>query len=164
MKTPKRMFFRKSSKKGGSFPIQKFILQIFAIINGTLVMNSGKNLQYNFPKTRGGGGSKAIWNFSEKTSVLVSSVVPKLKWTFFHRLSSFFGRCSLFFIALVPLVALVALVTWVPALVAMMARMPVCPHASKYFLLPPEHPLDPIRSQSNGPSVSRFDIMISLHL
>ena len=39
-------------------------------------MNSGKNLQYNFPKTRGGGGSKAIWNFSEKTSVLVGSSVP----------------------------------------------------------------------------------------
>ena len=39
-------------------------------------MNSGKNLQYNFPKTRGGGGSKAIWNFSEKTSVLVGPSVP----------------------------------------------------------------------------------------
>ena len=59
MNPPKRMFFRKSSKRGGgSFPIQKFILQIFAIINGTLVMNSGKNLQYNFPKTRGGRGVK----------------------------------------------------------------------------------------------------------
>ena len=81
MNPPKRMFFRKSSKGGGggggSFPIQKFILQIFTIINGTLVMNSGKNLQYNFPKTRGGGGSKAIWNFSEKTSVLVFPIVPK---------------------------------------------------------------------------------------
>ena len=33
-----------------------------------------KNLQYNFPKTR--GGSKAIWNFSEKTSVFVASFVP----------------------------------------------------------------------------------------
>ena len=70
-------FFGKVPKGGGSFPIQKFILQIFAIINGTLVMNSGKNLQYNFPKTRGGGGSKAIWNFSEKTSVLVFPIVPK---------------------------------------------------------------------------------------
>ena len=50
------MNFRKSSKgEGGEFPIQKFILQIFAIINGTLVMNSGKNLQYDFPKMRGGG-------------------------------------------------------------------------------------------------------------
>ena len=68
-------FSEKFQKGGGSFPIQKFILQIFAIINGTLVMNSGKNLQYDFPKTRGGGGSKAIWNFSEKTSVLVSSLI-----------------------------------------------------------------------------------------
>ena len=36
-----------------------------------------KNLQYNFPKTR--GGSKAIWNFSEKTSVLVGSSVPNVR-------------------------------------------------------------------------------------
>ena len=28
-------------------------------------------------RKRGGGGSKAIWNFSEKTSVLVGSSVPK---------------------------------------------------------------------------------------
>ena len=28
-----------------NFPIQKLILQIFAIINGTLVMNSGKTSQ-----------------------------------------------------------------------------------------------------------------------
>ena len=80
MNLPKRMFFRKSSKRGGgSFPIQKFILQIFAIINGTLVMNSGKNLQYNFPKTRGGGGSKAIWNFSENSSALEEVGFPKGK-------------------------------------------------------------------------------------
>ena len=36
--------------KGGSFPIQKLMLQIFAIINGSLVMNSGKKPQYDFPK------------------------------------------------------------------------------------------------------------------
>ena len=46
---------------GGSFPIQKFILQIFAIINGTSVMNSGKNLQYDFPKMR--GGQRPCWIF-----------------------------------------------------------------------------------------------------
>ena len=57
------------------FSIQKFILQIFAIINGTSVMNSGKNLQYDFPKMR--GRSKAVWNFSENSSVLVGPSVPK---------------------------------------------------------------------------------------
>ena len=45
------------------------MLQIFAIIDDTSVMNFGKNLQHNFPKMRG-GGSKAIWNFSENSSVL----------------------------------------------------------------------------------------------
>ena len=40
---------------GGSFPIQKFMLQIFAIIKGTSVMNFGTNPQHDFPKMRGGG-------------------------------------------------------------------------------------------------------------
>ena len=48
------MNFRKSSKGGGSFSIQKFILQIFAIIDDTLVMNFRKILQYDFPKIEGG--------------------------------------------------------------------------------------------------------------
>ena len=48
---------------------RKFILQIFAIKNGISVMNSGKKLQYDFPK-RGGGESKAVWNFSENSSDL----------------------------------------------------------------------------------------------
>ena len=52
------MNFRKSSKgggRGGVISIQKFILQIFAIIDDTSVMNFRKNLQYNFPKNEGGG-------------------------------------------------------------------------------------------------------------
>ena len=49
------MNFRKSSERGGgSFSIQKFMLQIFAIIDDTSVMNFRKNLQHNFPKMRGG--------------------------------------------------------------------------------------------------------------
>ena len=40
---------------GGSFSIQKSILQIFAIIDNTSVMNFRKKLQYNFPKMSGGG-------------------------------------------------------------------------------------------------------------
>ena len=51
------------------------MLQIFAIIDDTLVMNFGKNLQQNFLKMR--GGSKAIWNFSENSSVLEGGGVPK---------------------------------------------------------------------------------------
>ena len=56
----KRMNFRKSSEwVGGSFPIQKFMLQIFAIIKGTLVMNFGeKNPQHDFPKMRRGVKSR----------------------------------------------------------------------------------------------------------
>ena len=45
------MFVKISMIRG----VQKFTLQIFAIINGTSVMNSGTNLQYDFPKMRGGG-------------------------------------------------------------------------------------------------------------
>ena len=61
------MNFQKISEAGGSFSIQKFILQIFAIIDNTSVMNFGKKLQYDFPKMR---GSKAVWNFYENSSVL----------------------------------------------------------------------------------------------
>ena len=58
------MNFRKSSKGGGgSFSIQKFILQIFAIIDDTLVMNFRKNLQYDFPKNEGGGGQRPFGTF-----------------------------------------------------------------------------------------------------
>ena len=66
---------------GGSFPIQKFMLQIFAIIKGTSVMNFRKNPQHDFPKMRGGGGLKAIRNFSENSSVLVCQVfLSKVKF------------------------------------------------------------------------------------
>ena len=63
------MNFRKSSEGGeGSFLIQKFILQIFAIIDDTSVMNFGKILQYDFLKM--GGRAKDVWNFSENSSAL----------------------------------------------------------------------------------------------
>ena len=49
------MNFRKSSKGGGgSFSIQKFMLQIFAIIDNTLVMNFRKNCNITFRKWGGG--------------------------------------------------------------------------------------------------------------
>ena len=37
-----------------------------------------KNPQHDFPKMRGGGGSKAVWNFSENSSVLEWGCFPKL--------------------------------------------------------------------------------------
>ena len=52
------------------------MLQIFAIIDDTSVMNFRKKLQHNFPKMRG-GGSKAVWNFSEDSFVLEGVSVPK---------------------------------------------------------------------------------------
>ena len=42
----------------------------------TFVAFLSRNLQYDFPKMR--GGSKAVWNFSEKTSVFVASIVPNI--------------------------------------------------------------------------------------
>ena len=52
------------------------MLQIFAIIDDTSVMNFRKNLLHNFPKMRG-GGARAVWNFSEKSSILEGEGVPK---------------------------------------------------------------------------------------
>ena len=71
------MNFRKISKGGGgSFSFQQFMLQIFAIIADTSVLNFRKNLQLNFFENDGGGGSKAIWNFSKNSSVLEGVGVP----------------------------------------------------------------------------------------
>ena len=53
------------------------MLQIFAIIDDTSVMNFRKKLQYSFPKNEG-GGSMAVWNFSENSSVLEGECVPNL--------------------------------------------------------------------------------------
>ena len=69
-------FSEKFQRGGGSFSIQKFILQIFAIIDDTLVMNFRKNLQYDFPKNEG-GGPIAVWNFSENSSILEGKSFPK---------------------------------------------------------------------------------------
>ena len=56
----------------------EFMLQIFAIIDNTSVMNFRKKLQHNFPKMRG-GGSKVVWNFSENSSVLEGESFPRPK-------------------------------------------------------------------------------------
>ena len=59
--------FSKSTKGWGSFSIQKFMLQIRDLWIG----------QHDFPKMRGEGrASKAVWNFSENTSVLETPFVP----------------------------------------------------------------------------------------
>ena len=43
----------------------------------TFVAILSRNPQYDFPKIRG-GGSKAVWNFSEVSSALVTPSVPYL--------------------------------------------------------------------------------------
>ena len=53
---PNRMIFRKVPKGGPS--------------------GGGGSFQYNFPKMRGVGGSKAVWNFHENSSDLVAGPFP----------------------------------------------------------------------------------------
>ena len=54
MASPKRTNFQKKVNGGSSFSIQKSMLQIFAILDDTSVMNFRKKLQHNLPKMRGG--------------------------------------------------------------------------------------------------------------
>ena len=58
----------------GHFQSKNYIA-FFAIINGTSVMDSGKDLQYDFSKIRG-AGAKAVWNFSENSSILERGCFP----------------------------------------------------------------------------------------
>ena len=59
-------FSENFQKGGGAFPIQKIMLQIFAIINGNAVTNLREKAQHRYPKR--GGGSKAVWTLSENSS------------------------------------------------------------------------------------------------
>ena len=90
MPLPKRMNFWKSSKRGGgSFPIQKFLLQIldfwtgfFWHKNDTKGVFSGyvsKNLQHNFPKMRRGGGQSRLGTFQKYTTCMVFKAVQLFK-------------------------------------------------------------------------------------
>ena len=76
---PKRMDFRKVPKGVGGV--------IFTPDFGPLNRASfeRKKLQHVIPKRMGGGGSKAVWNFSENSSVLVASPVPITEITLLHR-------------------------------------------------------------------------------
>ena len=83
------MNFRiKSKGGGGSFPIQKIMLQIFAIINVNAVTNLREKAQHRYPK-RGGGGQRPfglypkihpLWNaessFSSKRVLKGPFVLP----------------------------------------------------------------------------------------
>ena len=80
------MNFRKSSKGGGGhFQSKNLCCKIWTFKQGYLTMKliqrglfrlCLKNLQQNFPKMRG-EGSKAVWNFSENSSVLEVRGIPK---------------------------------------------------------------------------------------
>ena len=71
------MNFRKSSEGGGggSFPIQKFMLQIFAIIKGYFGHEFWKKSATLFSENEG-GGSRAVYNFSEKIHPFWYGYVP----------------------------------------------------------------------------------------
>ena len=47
-------------------------------------MYSGKKAQHDFPKMRGGEGSKAVWNFSKNSSVLETPPFPKMEGPHLH--------------------------------------------------------------------------------
>ena len=75
VRVPKRM-------NGGHFPFKNVCCRFWTFIGFFLDMIP-KKLQYNFPKMRewvGGGRSKAVWNFSENSSVLVAWPVPIVKY------------------------------------------------------------------------------------
>ena len=55
--------------RGVIFNPKIYIADFCHFIDDTSVMNFGKNLQYDFPKMRG-GGSNAVWFFSKNSSVL----------------------------------------------------------------------------------------------
>ena len=60
---------------GGSFWIQKFILQNLDLHIG-FFQTFCENIAIYFFENEGGGGSKAIWNFSENLSDLVAGPFP----------------------------------------------------------------------------------------
>ena len=65
-------FTRFLSRGGGSSPIQKIPLQIYAYLQ-----IFWKKTQCNFQKGKGGeGGVKAVWNFPKKTSIFGETDVP----------------------------------------------------------------------------------------
>ena len=74
---PKQMNFRKSSKGGvGVIFNPKIYVADFCHYRRYFGHEFQKKLQYNFPKMSGGGGAKAVWNFSENSSVLEGECVP----------------------------------------------------------------------------------------
>ena len=62
---------------GGHFQSKNLCCRFFAIINASSLMYSRKKAQHDFPKMRGGGGSKAVWNFSKNSSLLETPPFPK---------------------------------------------------------------------------------------
>ena len=76
------MNFQKTSKGKGGFVFNpKIYVADFGPLNRAFFppdVFRKKDLQHDFPKMlEGGKKSKAVWNSSENSSVLVSSPVPK---------------------------------------------------------------------------------------
>ena len=69
-------FLEKFRRGGGVISNPKIYVADFGHYEGsTSVMNFGENPQHDFPKMR--GGSMAVWNFSENSSVLGGLSFPK---------------------------------------------------------------------------------------
>ena len=60
---------------------RKIYFTDFSIINGPLVIDSGKNPLYDFPKM---GESKTVENFSENSSILVTATVSDSEVRAYH--------------------------------------------------------------------------------
>ena len=71
-KTDESEKFRREGGVAGSFSIQKFMLQILDLLTALLSDFFQKKTQYKFSKMRGRGwgGSEAVWNIFENSSVL----------------------------------------------------------------------------------------------
>ena len=75
--SPKRINFWKSFKWGGeSFAYQKFMLHIFLYIEATQMSPFRQKSTQKIPEIGQGRVSRAVWNFSENSSILVAACFP----------------------------------------------------------------------------------------
>ena len=86
--------FRRGGEGGGHFQSKNLYCKIWTFkqvyVTMKLIQSVArlKNLQYNFPKMRGRGGSKAVWNFSENSSILEGEGVPNLDRVLTHMVAT----------------------------------------------------------------------------
>ena len=82
--------FQRRGARAGVIFNPKIYIAAFGLLYRTLNREFLEKLQYKFTKMRGWGGvSKAVWNFSENSSVLVPPPVPYLEGILSLQSSSF---------------------------------------------------------------------------